>query len=337
MMFQKSKHIAVIAATTAVLSAVALSGCSASSTTSSGTAKLTKASLLTGYVYGPEYVGFFAARDLGYYKDAGLDVTINAGQGSSSNAQLLASGKVDFAEVDGTTMIETVAKGAPLKMIAGLQEISGGGIAVLPSIKTPSDLSGKTFTGTAYDFATRLYPVFTKKLGITNSPTVNVNAASIPQIFAAGQAQAMTANAWAEVPEMKAEGVKFNYFAFADYGLNTLGPGIVVNTSMLKNHLKEAKAFVQATMRGWKWVYSHKAQAVDLIVKDVPAIKRNVATANFETLQNYSYTPATKNKPLGCLAESDWNQTISIVKNAGLVTGNVPTPSQLYTNLVEGC
>jgi len=46
------------------------------------------------------------AQQRGYYKDAGLDVTIDTGNGSASAISLVAGGAYDVASADLSTMIE---------------------------------------------------------------------------------------------------------------------------------------------------------------------------------------------------------------------------------------
>src|SRR5919197_1789604 len=95
--------------------ALALAGASLAS---SHRAALTKIEFRTGFGIGGWDAGFFVALNKGYYKAAGLDVTIAGGTGSFSNVQLAAAGKADIVHAASPAMIPAILQGAKLKMIA---------------------------------------------------------------------------------------------------------------------------------------------------------------------------------------------------------------------------
>jgi NitT/TauT family transport system substrate-binding protein len=307
--------------------------CGSSSPSSSGGTHLVNVSYRTGFTFGAWDTGMFVARDLGYYKAAGLNVTISPGLGSSSNVQLVATGKVDFANAAGSAVVEGVAKGAPITMVGAYIQEQGAGIATIPSIKTVAEMNGHTLSGSAYDFTTLLFPAFKAAAHLTNVPVADVNPAAIPQVLLTGKAQMMVADGWAEVPEMQVDGLKFTYFSYAKYGVNTMGTGEITSDSMLKDHPGEVKAFETASMKGWHYVYDHPVQAAQMMNKDVPAISLNVATAICKVMASFAHTPASDGKPLGWMAASDWTETVTLLKTYGLITTTVPI-SQLYTNVI---
>src|SRR5262249_62325856 len=57
--------------------------------------------------------GFAAAAGEGYYKQAGLDVTIVQGNGSGNTVQLVASGRAQLAYADAGGVAQRIGKGAP--------------------------------------------------------------------------------------------------------------------------------------------------------------------------------------------------------------------------------
>lgn len=287
----------------------------------------------TGYTFGAWDAGIFVARDKGYYKSAGLSVSIAPGLGSSSDAQLVATGKVDFANIAGAVVAEAVAKGAPIKMVGSYIQENGSGVATIPSIKTLAEMKGHQFTGSAYDFTTLIFPAFEAAAHISGIPVVDVAPASIPLILVSGKAQMMTAAGWAEAPEMKALGFKFNYFPYDSVGVNTVGPGITTSTSLLKSNPAEVKAFVAASMKGWQWAYAHQAATAALMHKDVSAIPVNEAKAILAVMANYAHTPASSGHTLGWMASSDWTQTVNLLVKYKFISKALPI-SSLYENVL---
>src|SRR6478735_1051028 len=62
------------------------------------------------WMAGGANAGFAAALAEGYYKDAGLDVTIIQGNGSGNTAQLVASGRAQIAYADAVAVSQLIAK-----------------------------------------------------------------------------------------------------------------------------------------------------------------------------------------------------------------------------------
>src|SRR6202000_3127028 len=122
---------------------------------------------------------FFLADDRGYFKAAGLNVTLDQGNGSGAPIVAVASGSYDVGFGDINALIELAAKktdDAPIDVYV-MYNRPPFTIAVRAdsAIKTPKDLEGKTLGGAAGDGALKLFPAFCKitkidcsKINITN-------------------------------------------------------------------------------------------------------------------------------------------------------------------------
>jgi NitT/TauT family transport system substrate-binding protein len=78
----------------------------------------TKLAFQLNWTAGGANAGFCAAVGEGYYKDAGLDVTVVQGNGSGNTAQLVASGRSQVAYADAVAVRQHIAKGAPMKGVS---------------------------------------------------------------------------------------------------------------------------------------------------------------------------------------------------------------------------
>src|SRR5690349_8418867 len=100
---------------------------------------------LNWYAGGPN-AGFAAAVAEGYYKDAGLDVTLVQGNGSGNTAQLVASGRAQLAYADAVAVSQLIAKGAPMKVVATIYQSNPNAVMSLKKagIKSVGDLKGRS-------------------------------------------------------------------------------------------------------------------------------------------------------------------------------------------------
>jgi NitT/TauT family transport system substrate-binding protein len=147
----RRRTLLALPALAAVASLTVLTACgSDSSTTTVGADGKAKVTVLrsNGAIFEPLYI----AQQQGYFKQAGLDVTIKAGaQDTSQNAPSVLNGEAQFAMTDSSGFLKGAAQGLPVRIVTGLQSATTktaptDGLLVKKNsaIKSFSDLEGKT-------------------------------------------------------------------------------------------------------------------------------------------------------------------------------------------------
>ena len=297
----------------------------------STSAKLTTVHFRTGFGVGAWDGGFYVAKAKGFYSQAGLNVVIDQGQGSFSNVQLAAAGKADIVHAASPAMIQAVAQGAKLTMIASFIQSSGSGIITKPEIRTVQDLAGKTLWGGQFDFTTNLFPIYARAAHVSPSATHVVTAAfgDAVQNFITGKYDGVFGVGWGEVPEAKLAGAKFNWFPYAKAGLEYVGPGLVVNNGWLATHGAVAKAFAIATARGWQYAELHPAEAATIVKKVETTLNAADVAAIERVMPGYNYTPRTRGQALGRVSAVDMQKSVTTLVTAGLLKSPVPVGSLL--------
>ena len=117
-----------------------------------------KVTLQLKWVTQAQFAGYYVALDKGFYKDAGLDVTIKAGGPDIAPAQVIAGGGADVVLDWMPSALASREKGLSLVNIA--QPFKSSGMMLTcrkdSGIKTPEDFRGKTlgvwFYGNEYPF-----------------------------------------------------------------------------------------------------------------------------------------------------------------------------------------
>ena len=110
----------------------------------------------------------------GYFKDAKLDVTVDAGNGSGGAVTRVASGTYDLGFADLAALMEFHANNpdAPNKPVAIMMVYNNTPASVMAlkksGIKTPADLSGKKLGAPVFDAGRRAFPIFAKANAISN-------------------------------------------------------------------------------------------------------------------------------------------------------------------------
>ena len=204
--------------------------------------------------------GFLLAQQRGYYKDAGLDVTIDTGNGSAAAISLVAGGAYDVASADLSTMIEfnTANPAAKLTAVAIQYDLNPNSVMVRKDgpIKKPSDLAGKTLLGQPFNASRKLFPVFAKAQGFDAASVKWENVT--PDIgdtrFVKGDFDGVAYFYFTGLLNLQARGVtpeQLTVFRFSDFGMKSYGNGLVANPKSLAESPDAMRAFVKATTRGW--------------------------------------------------------------------------------------
>lgn len=204
--------------------------------------------------------GFLLAQQRGYYKDAGLDVAIDTGNGSASAISLVGSGAYDCASADLATMIEFNVNNpsAGLKAVAIQYDLNPNAILVRKGgpIAKPTDLAGKSILGQPFNASRKLFPAFAKAQGFDPSGVKWENVA--PDIgdtrFVKGDFDASAYFFFTGLLNLKARGMgpeQITVFRFSDHGMKSYGNGLVANARSMQDQGEAMKAFVKASTRGW--------------------------------------------------------------------------------------
>lgn len=138
---------------------------------------------------------FHLASVKGWYKEAGLEVTIDDGNGSGPAVQLTAAGQYDISHANLSTMAIARGKGAPVTSVAGFVRKSDMGVLVSrdSGIATPKDLEGKTVYYSTVSFETPFIPAFFKNAGADQSKVnlVSLNPGAKIGTYLSGKGDAM--------------------------------------------------------------------------------------------------------------------------------------------------
>jgi NitT/TauT family transport system substrate-binding protein len=288
------------------------------------------------WIYEGPNLGFLVANDQGYYRDAGLDVTITAGKGSGNTAQLVANKATQIGVADGYAASNGIAKGMEIKTIASVYRGNPSAIMVLDDspIKTPKDLEGRTLAMIAGSGQFQQWPAFVKGAGIDASKIqiVNLTPPSLGPAIINGQVDAIGGYVQSYVPIIESRGKKqVRSFWFSDYGVNVVSNGIIAHQDLIKSDPDLLRAFVPASIKGFLYARQHPDEAAATVKKYSETIDESIIKREFEVSWKTWVTPNTKGKPLGWGADADWASAIEVLKQYGGVTAPLTT-SQLFIN-----
>jgi len=182
------------------------------------------------WMAGGPNAGFEAAVEEGFYRDAGLDVTIVQGNGSANTAQLVANGRAQLAYADAVSVSQLIAKGAPMKIVATIYQSNPNAVMALKKtgIKSVKDLAGKKVGVPSASSQTTMLPLLLKSNNLKESDItmIDMPVASMVPALLQGQVDAVLGSIDAYQIQAESQGAQLDVYKFADYGVPT------VSTSM---------------------------------------------------------------------------------------------------------
>jgi NitT/TauT family transport system substrate-binding protein len=210
----------------------------------------------------------------GYFKDAKLDVTVDAGNGSGGAVNRVASGAYDMGFADLAALMEFHANNpdAPNKPVAVMMVYNNTPASVMAlkksGIKTPADLSGKKLGAPVFDAGRKAFPVFEKANHVSGVQWISMDPPLRETMLVRGDVDAITGFTFTSLLNIEARGVKAAdvvVMQYPDYGVKLYGNAIIASPKMLKEHPEAVKAFLLAFTKGAKDVIANPAQAIESV------------------------------------------------------------------------
>ncbi len=296
----------------------------------------TTATLRVDWIPGSHHIGPLLAVERGYYAAEGLDLDVKPGKGSGATVQAVATNTDLFGFADAGVMAIAVSKGAPLVMVANTTPKGpNGAITIGTKLGSPRELEGKSIglvPGEASQAALSAL-LARHQIPPASIRTVSVEAASKVAALLARKVDVIPGFRFGDYLRAYAQNKDVKIALFSDWGLNILGNGYFVTTTTLEQKPELVRAFLRATMRGWKEAMADPKAGVAALMKAYPETNREFAELGLPMVFEHMSSDATRGKPLGWMAEEDWKATLDVMKGAGL-EGAYP-PSKFYRNLVE--
>lgn len=294
-----------------------------------------KVSVRLDWLPGAYHAPIFVAKDKGYYREQGLDVSVSAGQGSISTLQVVGSGNdtIGLANISALTL--AAARGVPVIAIAGLIQRAPEAVISLQSsgIKSPKDLEGKRWGAVAGDEAQRLFYAYAKKnnVDVSKIRKVTLNHSAAISSLLNGDVDFICA--WALQDGLKIARVKpiAPPMLFAEAGLNTLGTSFFVTTKTLKDKPDVLRRFMLATRKGAEDVTRNPGYAIDALMRARPENNKAVLADEIAGLPAYLQTPNSAGHPFGWLATADIDEMLSVMRSYYELPASVKA-SQVYVD-----
>jgi NitT/TauT family transport system substrate-binding protein len=291
----------------------------------SGTLKTVR--LLPYWVPTAQFGGYYVGIEKGIFKKHGLKLEILPFDSNIPNDQIIREKQTDFALLWLVNALEVRDKGADIVNIAQFSSRSSlmlvtkknSGIARL------EDMNGKR-AGIWIGFERQPQALFNRyHLNVNIIPIGSTN-----NLFLQGGVDITNANWFDEYHSILNSGLseeELNKFFFADYGLNFLEDGIYCLNETLEKDPATCKAFAEAAIESWEYVFSHQEEAVEIVVKYAKSMNQPVNRSHQEWMvKAYQalYIPDSTKGINTLLPPADFESIQDLMVDNGFISKKTP-------------
>ena len=281
-----------------------------------------KVTLQLKWVTQAQFAGYFVAKDKGFYKDEGLDVTIKPGGPDVAPPQVIAGGGADVIIDWMPSALASREKGLALVNIAQPFKRSGMMLTCRKDsgVKTPSDFPGRTlgvwFYGNEYPFLSWMSQLGVPTDGSAGGVTVLKQGFNVDPILQkqADCVSTMTYNEYWQIIDAGLGADELVTFKYEDQGVATLEDGLYVLEDNLNDpaFVDKMARFVRASMKGWAWARENSDAAADIVLEN------DETGAQTEKHQRRMMGEINKlTAGGGKLAEGDYERTVATLMSGG--------------------
>jgi len=278
----------------------------------------------------------YVAIEKGYFADAGIEVTVTAGNGTGDVLTKMAGGQIDFAPVDGTGFLLQVGAGKvkDITAVAAIQQRSLAAIMTLEDrgITSPKDLEGRTVGDPQGSTIGLLFPMYAKLAGIDAAKVkfVNLPAPQLPANLAAGSVDTIGQFVVGKPTiEKAAGGKKTVLLPYSDYLTDLYGNMLVTSSKTAKDKPDLVKRFRDALMKGLQYAVDNPTEAGQILNKNQPTQNAEVAAGELTLMAAYVRS-ASSGVPVGAMDSQRVARCIAILQGANMIPAGL-TPEQVVS------
>lgn len=264
------------------------------------------------------------AETRGWFREAGLTVDVQDGRGSGNTLQLVNAGQADVGQIQVGLIAQARDQGATVRAFAGFGRRTD--LSVLVDRDSPitrvQDFRGKSIVVFAASPWAPFIDAWLRAGGLDRN-SVNVmfvDPAALWGTYTARRADGLMSTTPSAQPvaagprPSKAINAEDAGVAFPSYGL-------IATEATIRTRGPALQRLVQTQQRAWEHLKTNPDDGVEAMVRQRPdaRLNRDVIREQIRLTIEFFDTPATRGRPIGWQAESDWQASLRALEAAGAI------------------
>jgi ABC-type nitrate/sulfonate/bicarbonate transport system substrate-binding protein len=329
----QNKIIAILTVTTIIISA-------SISTIKNQTPELKQVNVKLKWLHQAQFAGMYVAKEKGFYKKYGLDVTLTEkNKGSDNVVDDVISGAFTFGITSPLELIKEIEHGKPVTAIMAIYQNSPSiFISKLEAnITTPSDFKHKRIGTVSNEDNNKIFiNAILKNFNINNNEVTFVNRGFEPiKYLLSDQIDVTPVYRTTDLYELEKNNIKYNLIKPEDYNIPNYDDIIITETSTITNQESLVRNFIRATKEGWEYAINNPDEAAEISFKNTNKMytSKGVEYQKFIIEQSKDLIKSNNSQSIGDMNHSKWYQQYRLLKDQGLIS-NVDV-KKIYQNITE--
>lgn len=208
-----------------------------------------------------QFIGFYVAKEMGFYKDVGLDVEFKEFEPEMNILEKIQNNEVDFA-IDDSSLIFHKLNGAKVKALFPILQTSPIALFAQKELSDIQELKNKNI-----EFARNELANISIK-AILKAHNVEVNAIEHTftiDTFVAKKSDAIVGYLSNQPYFFIKQNIPYAVYNPKDFGFDFYGDLVYTSSLIVEANPKVVSDFVNASKKGWEYAFEHLNSSIDMV------------------------------------------------------------------------
>ena len=212
-----------------------------------------------------QFAGYYVAQEMGFYKEAGVDVVIEHSSTSDIALNRMLSGRSNAITMLLFDAISHISQGVEMVNVLQTSQRSGHVIVVRDDeIKRLEDLQGARVGIWRSNF-NQLAELINLDYGLNIEWITFIQSINL---YISGAIDATMAMTYNELYWIRSSGFEHKkVISMDEIGYDYPDEGLYVSRAYCEKYPDKARAFAEASRRGWEWAHQNPKQTLDIVLK----------------------------------------------------------------------
>lgn len=252
----------------------------------------------------PIYVGM----QKGFFKDAGIDVSVAVGKGSTDAITRLASGNADLGLCDVVSLLMARSEDNSVPVSAIYSVFSQAPhtffVTEKSGINSVADVAGKRVATSPFTSSNVFFPLLLKVNNVDESSVKlqKVDAGALNPMLITGNTDVVISWITDTVTysnQAKNAGVKLKVLPWYDAGLEFYSTSVIGNDAFMQSHPDLTKRFVKAYEQAIDYTWKHPDESGEIVHDMVPEVDAKTAADTVRVIRKLVYNKVSEKDGLG--------------------------------------
>jgi ABC-type nitrate/sulfonate/bicarbonate transport system substrate-binding protein len=272
-----------------------------------------------------QFAGYYAAKEKGFYDEAGLDVLIRETTEDHNIADLVTRGEAEYG-VGTSSLLLDRARGLPVVALAVTLQHSPF-VLVAPLQSPAQDLAGLAGLRVMLEDGAADLEAMLRREDIFESID-RIPHSFDPQDLIDGRTDAYSAYSTNELFYFRERGFNTLTYAPQAAGIDFYGDTLFTSERELREHPERVAAFREASLRGWRYALENVEEVIQIILERYPT-SMSPDHLRFEAAEQARLINADE-IPLGDMSAERWGHIADVYAEIGMLAENFALDGFLY-------